>query len=256
MKRYRDTNDVDEHGVVRPGGRIRVPVLMMDSMDKIQQQVAADYVADRPRVRAFDGTDAGLHRPGARVLANDDLRRGHVRDMAEIYSRFDAEKSQEFRGDPGGAYYQGGSGELRGSRPGDPCTLNGYPGTLVEEDGKLVCRITGRTDGAAMSAYARRQEEEEESEEEEDRRNREDDPDDRDDCQDGVKKKQLRDPYGREAGTEEVVEETQAGEERNVRRDVPDRKSLDQLRRDHAAEMQREYAARDAASSQAWKGEQ
>ena len=143
MKRF-EAEDVDEHGVVRDGGRVRVPVTMMDSADAISHQVAEDFVADRPRVRAFDGTDAGLRRPGVRVAderyTDPLVLRGNARDRALLYRMYDAEKANEFRGVPGTNYYRGGPGELRGSRPGDTCTLNGYPGTLVEENCDLVQR--------------------------------------------------------------------------------------------------------------------
>ena len=138
--------------IVKDGGKVVVGMRFMDSMDAIQRQVASDYVADRPRVRAFDGTNAGLHRPGARFAderhVDPLVLQGNARDRALLYRMYDVEKASEFRGHPGGAYYQGGADEWRGSQPGDDCTVNGYPGTLVEEGGRLVCKIK-RTDAAA-----------------------------------------------------------------------------------------------------------
>lgn len=138
--------------IVKDGSKVVVGMRFMDLMDAIQRQVASDYVAEQPRVRAFDGTNAGLHRPGARFADERHVDplvfQGNARDRALLYRMYDAEKASEFRGHPGGAYYQGGADEWRGSQPGDDCTVNGYPGTLVEEGGRLVCKIK-RTEAAA-----------------------------------------------------------------------------------------------------------
>jgi hypothetical protein len=109
--------------IVKDGGKVVVGMQFMDSMGAIQRQVASDYVADRPRVRAFDGTNAGLHRPGARFAderhVDPLVLQGNARDRALLYRMYDVEKASEFRGHPGGAYYQGGADEWRGSQPGD-----------------------------------------------------------------------------------------------------------------------------------------
>ena len=126
MRRYRDTDvSVDENGVVRPGGRVRVPVTMMDSMDKIQQQVAADYMAERPSVHGADSSPLAFAALARAILLTMICGAAISATWQKFIPVLTPEKSQEFRGDPGGAYYQGGAGEWRGSQPGDDCTMNG-----------------------------------------------------------------------------------------------------------------------------------
>ena len=234
MKRL-ETDDIDEHGVVRPGGRVRVPVTMMDLLDVIQREVASDFVADRPRVRAFGGTNAGLHRPGARFAANPDLVRGHARDMAEIYSRYDSEKAVEFRSseerlaeakklaaqwgpmngksDPSSEEYKGYR-RKQSARPfeeRDPDDSSTCP----------LCNGSGVAQGFKQSGWIKES-------------NGDDDDEPNDDT--------VLELMGWNATTHHE------GLQRN---DVPDHASLDRLRRDHAARMSREYALRDAELSRA-----
>lgn len=115
--------------------------------------------------------------------------------IADAYAEYDRMKADEYKnpnagkGDPPDT----GTHELQGSKPGQPCTRNGFAGVLKRgPDGELFCQIPrGRDSRPAMAAYARRQEEK---------------PDE-----------------------EEKEPEEEAGEERTVRRDVPDQQKLQKM---------------------------
>jgi hypothetical protein len=137
--------------IVQDGGKVKVPMFAMD---------------------------AAWHRPGPRQFTKG------VRDssglQAERIRAYDAYTdyiTNAWRGrdeykNPG---WSGRSGELRGSVEGDPCTKNGWQGTLVRgADGELVCQIPSRADA---------------------------------DFLDQRRKKQLRNQFNQEVGTEEEVEQ-------------------------------------------------
>ena len=151
--RYRD----DDDRIVRDGEAVRVPLTMMDS---VQRRVAADAkrrkVVERDpmgRVRStFEEeveedamtTDAqlALHRPGYRTSTrvNDDAAveayRQYVADQANAWKKRNAQP-------PPGAY-------PLSAGVGTACTINGAPGVLVEsDDGQwLVCKPVARQDSA------------------------------------------------------------------------------------------------------------
>jgi hypothetical protein len=251
---YEIDGEVDENGVIANGGRVITKMTMMDSQDSIAHQVSSEPLnprTDYPRVRAADGSDAGLHRPGARFAAGIDplVQRGMARDMAEIYAMYDAEKAAEYRGHPGGSYYRGGPGEWRGGQPGDPCTLNGFPGTLVEKDGKLVCRIKQSADASFLPVRkkqkynSRGQEKGSEIYEEED--------DDRERRDGGVRCPTCN--GSGQLGWLHSGKEPDDDTESMRRRDVPDAGSLPQLRAQRQRAFDAAVAAYDAELVQLWR---
>jgi hypothetical protein len=88
MKRITDDDDddFDENGILKDGGRMRVP---MYARDALQRAVAADSARFWPRDRAPLVTDAaggtaGLHRPGFRISGSDAQRvtQDHMKNEA------------------------------------------------------------------------------------------------------------------------------------------------------------------------------
>jgi hypothetical protein len=71
-KRQHDTDDdlFDERGLLRDGGRIRVPMMMRDSDDGLTdlQRSVRDATAPLRVVDAFGNSGLALSRPGARYL--------------------------------------------------------------------------------------------------------------------------------------------------------------------------------------------
>jgi hypothetical protein len=178
--------------IVKDGGRVSVPLHMMDN--KTIDQAMRDELRAEFADRQYH--DTKLNKPGYRTADMLKTATHRARDIAreriaDGYNWYDQMIADE---------YKNPNPPPRGSVEGDPCTLNGFPGFLVEEDGKLVCRIPRRdakpTTKPAMSAYARRQEEEPDAEEQE--------PD-----------------------------EAEAGEKKTIRRSVP--VSLPALKARHAA---------------------
>jgi len=69
-KRQHDADDdlFDERGLLRDGERIRVPMMMRDSLTDLQRSVR-DATAPLRVVDAFGNSGLALSRPGARYLA-------------------------------------------------------------------------------------------------------------------------------------------------------------------------------------------
>src|SRR6266481_1229863 len=65
MKRYQ--HDDDDDRILADGEVLRVPMMLMDSMDPIQKGVAQSSL----RVTDGQGGTQGLHRPGFRLAASD-----------------------------------------------------------------------------------------------------------------------------------------------------------------------------------------
>jgi hypothetical protein len=130
MKRYRDTDDVDEHGVVRPGGRVRVPVTMMDHDTVTPQRTLLRDALHRPGFRTAAmlkqyttdaATDATLVAArAAKEAAYMDYQRELISSWRSPESRLADEYKNPTagKGDPPDA----GTHELRG-KEGDDCTL-------------------------------------------------------------------------------------------------------------------------------------
>ena len=187
--------------------------------------------------------DSAYHRPGVRSLTPQ------VRDASGLaaariraYDEYEHDLVNAWRGrdeyaNPG---WSGRSGELRGSKVGDPCTKNGWRGVLVRgEDGELVCRIKRPASGRDAVS---------------------------DDCE-GTVECPTCSGTGVARGTgwltepdediESFVEAATRGttthHESNVRRDVLDIKTVDRLRAKHAANMQKIYADSDRELSEQWR---
>jgi hypothetical protein len=127
--------------VLRDGRRWRVPLTFLDG---VQRAIALN---GRARVRAADNDLLSLHRPGARFLADDT-----VTDAAAIaYDEMKREQANAWRRGPQQQYDAGppvGSyGPFEARRIGQPCTVDGQPGTLVASaDGKwLLCQRSSRS---------------------------------------------------------------------------------------------------------------
>ena len=147
MPRTKQRNDFDDDddAILQDGGRLRVPLYAMDS---VQRGVAG------PGVRvtdAFGDPGLGLRRPGFRVAQVDETAR------RKAYADYDANLISAYRNDaaPPGAYPLS-AGE------GNACTINGAPGHLERKGDWLVCRpdannhspSSDATYDARASAYA------------------------------------------------------------------------------------------------------
>jgi len=80
MTKYRrNGHEVDEDealdadGVLRDGFSVTVPMTMRDDLTPLQRSVALNGLHDA-RVTDADGTTAGLHRPGYRIVDAKDAR--------------------------------------------------------------------------------------------------------------------------------------------------------------------------------------
>jgi hypothetical protein len=162
-----DEDDVfNDNGTLKSGKRWRVPMQMMDAM----QRDVASYIRQDFRkspvvpgsvngaiIADGDGGMLGLCRPGVRIDGGnrDRLVRDEARDeIQRAYDESDALVQNAWRNAPTGF----GSGEFRGAREGDLCTINGSPGHLKLIDGTLRCVPDKRNDAqssrdALSSAY-------------------------------------------------------------------------------------------------------
>ena len=220
-----DDRDFDAHGILRDGGRWRVPTRMMDS---IQRQVADAWQAEakaqlNSTVQTVtdgsgDASPFALGRPGWRIAGGgnqgDRLLRGGLRQLRdEGYVARDAEVSNAWQAPPTGE----GSHEFVGEREGDPCTRNGWPGVLRRNgDGELYCEI-GRRDAATPNK------------------------DDKKTCPDCDGDGEID---GEECETCGGTGEVDT---------ASDRRTVDQVAREHRQMMAKLYAQRDAELSEQWR---
>jgi hypothetical protein len=152
-----------DDGIVKDGQTLRVPVFMCDSVDDpLQHAVAKDAEARKVLVVDSYGRAAGS-RPGPCYLkpaepgTNDaamQVTAGVMRD--EAYSQMCKDLQDAWRAPsmpPAEANVTGyGSGAMRGQRPGDACTIDGFPGHLND---KLECVPDRREDAVNDRAIAR-----------------------------------------------------------------------------------------------------
>ena len=159
MKRhYRPRDDDDD--IVPDGGRVRVPLTMMDSVQR------AVTVAGAP-VRDGQGGTAGLHRPGVRLAVGDArARKTVVRDPrgrlleTREEEEFEADDAAMDARDAAYAAYDrriareylnpGFDPSITGQRAGDLCTINGTPGHLRMVNGALQCVPDRSADAAPV----------------------------------------------------------------------------------------------------------
>jgi hypothetical protein len=94
-KRYAEYDDddlFDERGVLRDGGRIRVPMMMRDSDDDLTalQRSVRDHFAPARVVDAFGDAGAGLYRPGSRYLVAGAGTVDHAKQVMADHMRREA----------------------------------------------------------------------------------------------------------------------------------------------------------------------
>jgi hypothetical protein len=93
-KRQHDTDDdlFDERGLLRDGGRIRVPMMMRDSADGLTelQRSVRDHFAPVTLVDSFGNSGLALHKPGARYLIAGAGTGDHARLVTADAIRTDA----------------------------------------------------------------------------------------------------------------------------------------------------------------------
>ena len=243
--------DKKDEDVLADGARLRVPLQFMDSWH-------------RPGYRQM--TDGAKRVSGVAALRDASYRdyqnwatnawRGHDEYASPIGANASDDPTTGF-----------GSRGPRGSKEGDPCTRNGWPGNLVRgPDGQLFCQIN-RPDGGRDADFPKRKlkrgkygQEEGEEEFEEDglcptcngsgiapghRQT---------DCADGRGPGWSNEPSEHlEALVEQAVRRATTHHESNLRTDVPGAKTLDGLRARHAANMQKIYADSDCELSEQWR---
>jgi hypothetical protein len=138
MPRYQDRDDYlddedddfDERGILKDRRRVRVPLHMMDSM---QRDIGSHFQRMRDEHCLHDGQGGKVgHRPG--YVFTDDMRANDAK--AEAYSLADAETEHAWKG---------------GAQAGDSCRINGKPGVIVRsaQTGELFCQPVARTDAQA-----------------------------------------------------------------------------------------------------------
>jgi hypothetical protein len=122
-QRHDDDDAFDERGILKDGRSYRVPLRMMDSMQRDVARHAA-RITD-----AMGESGAALRRPGYR------LSDAFPRDWS-VYDAYDEEISRMWENKPPtGA----GSSAPRGAQPGNSCTLDGRAGRLRLINGELQC---------------------------------------------------------------------------------------------------------------------
>jgi hypothetical protein len=131
-------------GCLRDGKSTRVSVMMRDAAMTPLQRAIAEDTARRPSGVVFgDGSDLARHRPGPRRCADAAARDAVEQARAEWI----AEMCDAWRKPIADV-----SGEARGQRPGDQCTINGAPGHLNH---RLECIPDKRQDAVpSMSVDA------------------------------------------------------------------------------------------------------
>jgi hypothetical protein len=245
----------DRNGVLRDGKATRVSLMMKD---------AAPVRRQRERIVDGYGRDHGLSQPGYPILKGGDLMRDQLpRKLARderrsAYARYEddlvnAWKNQNpltgfgSRGPRGSvnANPPPGAYPFRPEAVGASCTINGFPGTLIEQDGWLVCRAN-KSDAAPPDGSDRvcptcagtGMDE------------------DGDDCSDCDGEGSIPDDY--EDNPDDAVRNASTHTESQVRQrrfaGGGDRRSVDQRMRDHHRNMSRVYDRLERDLTQAWKG--
>jgi hypothetical protein len=271
-RRYHNTDDFDDNGLLRDGKSYRVKMTLMDA-DTLQRAQQRDHVT-----RISDGTNNpfGCNKPGWRVAVADthaptprhvisDAQRQAVLSSREEYldSLVNA-----WRHPPGvrdddpitGAGEKGGF--LGKQREGSPCTRDGWPGVLRRgKDGEFFCDISAKTDAALIEdrersrkvkfdpqgRYAGREEieEEEEDDDEGDARRRRivEEPDGDDDDDD----------EGYESAVEQIYANTATHHESTRPHVRGGDAALKKQRKDHEQKMSALYDAMDRSLSAQWR---
>jgi hypothetical protein len=121
-----DPVEDDDGGVLPDGGRRLVRMMLRDGSTVDLEPWQADVIHAH-RVGLDDG--AALHRPGPRYLTDqaglDAKAKAYADGVREMTTAWQRQPVADANGKTGV-----GSGELRGRKPGDQCTINGAPGHL------------------------------------------------------------------------------------------------------------------------------
>jgi hypothetical protein len=120
---------LDEDGILRDGFSVTVPMAMRDGLTPLQRSVALNGLHDA-RVTDADGTTAGLHRPGYRIVDAKDARAA----VERAHDEYRRELTNAWRGGS-----ERDAREYPASAEGKQCTVRGYkyrdhfgaPGTVV-----------------------------------------------------------------------------------------------------------------------------
>ena len=154
----------DSTGIVPDGGRVRV---RLDMMDSVQKAVAQDTVNIDSGPMLVDGFGRGdcysLSKPGARYLATNPGTTDHAvmasreQLLADAYQQYDADMSNAWQShDEGDHPLITKKRTVPAKQEGDSCQINGRRGRLQMVNGDLQCildRQDSHTDDRA-SAYA------------------------------------------------------------------------------------------------------
>ena len=160
--------------ILQDGERVRVS--FFDAMAARGEFTGARSQFTDMRITDADDTPLGLHRPGFRVAAGNQMHDAK-RALADAYRAYDQERESAWvnpNSDVGA-----GESQFIGARENDLCTRDGYPGRLrYNDEGNLECVLddpNGSTDRRTLDqkmedhqlrmdeeyrAYARRKSEE------------------------------------------------------------------------------------------------
>ena len=134
-KDYKESDPLDERGILKDHHKVRVS--MLDAATA-RGEIESTRFTDTG-MRITDATDSplGLHRPGFRVPAGNQLR-DSKRALADAYRAYDRDRENSWV-DPN-SNSCAGEQQFIGQREGDLCTRDGWPGRLrYNHEGNLEC---------------------------------------------------------------------------------------------------------------------
>jgi hypothetical protein len=142
-----DDEAINEDGTLRDGHCVRVS--MQDAQKiRAERQQLSDAEQRVQDYMAYHKAGAG-HRPGFRTLANDPEYRDNriVADAAyDAVEKAQAEAWRTLGGSNTQSRGRAFTGQ-RGSKPGDPCSIDGASGVLgYNAEGELVCQVQSSND--------------------------------------------------------------------------------------------------------------
>jgi hypothetical protein len=139
-----------EDAIMKDGETRRVPMFLRDGAINPALNATQRAVVEHKAARSFGLSDAlALHKPGFR-----DARDSTALDALEkAYREADLADTQAYKHLIGWGGLDA-TGEFRGQREGDQCTINGAPGHLRKTGDKFEC-IPDQRDAAALDAKQR-----------------------------------------------------------------------------------------------------
>lgn len=131
----------DNKTIVPDGGRVRVPLMLMDSL---QRQVAMPRLIRDAAVSATHDSRGNIagSRPGF-IFSDADTGR---KQIADAYDTYDRDITTAYQNSPTGI---GTPEQFRGQVEGDLCSIHGMAGRLKNVDGSLRCVPNGQSADAA-----------------------------------------------------------------------------------------------------------